>query len=471
MEITKQEFTKWFQSANLQIAGNAMRIQWTSLLEKQNPLFSEDELWNINGVLAAENLGFAVKTRPELLYPAIKMLQQRLIDEKKLPFEIWTVLMNLASYLLKNSDDKIVIRDFVALQKFEGQELNQMIATALRCVDQMPEWQDVALKWISQVEPDVNFCIVVQKFLTEWGRLDEYSNTLIVAAFDRLLPEWAPLMIKALTNVPGPYRFDLSLCLLKKYFNNQPMEVVKAIIPCFEKDSDVVLQQKLLDGIFNFFNRKEQKLELNVAEVFVAGVSQFLLSHWADNCFKFGNFWDKFHDAPEIFDIIRASLKDDLNFVFFNKGSDDKLAKLKTPLHMLCYLPVVNRIDLCILLLKVISRGENESRNLACQILVEKEYSLQFTPNDNVDDYYQELSKLLSYSHPVSYEMKLLVSAVVNALVTSGAEVKDVEKLYDFVQSYGLKVPALEERYSDDIKALLQQRQYEKEVLDYLLKH
>ena len=471
MEVTKNAFNEWFKSSNQQIAGNAMRVQWTALLEDNNPFFSEDELWNIDSVLAAESLCFAINMKPKLLSLALQMIQTRLYEKKYVPFDIWSDLIGLSSYQLKTVEDRLKIRDFVLAQNFDGQEKFQMIASALRCVDRMPEWLKCGMKWVAEVSPSETLGSVLYDFLTSWGRLDEYSNTLVMSAFDKILPEQAPMMILASTFVPGPYRFDLSLYLLKKYFNDQPMEVVRAIIPCFGTDSDVVLQQKLLDGIFNFFNKREQNIALNVALVFIQGISKFLLEHWAENCFKFGNFWDKFHNAPEIFAIIRYALNDDMNFVMFDRGSQDKLAKLKTPLYMLCYLPVVNRVDLCILLLKAISRGDAESRNLACQILVEKEYSLQFAPDDNIDDYYQELSELLSDSYPVSYELRLFVSAIVNALVTTGAEVKNVEKLYDFVKMRELKVPALDECYSDEVKALLQRRQDEKEVLDYLLKH
>ena len=470
MEISKNVFSEWFKSSNQQIAGNAMRVQWTALLENNNPFFSEDELWNVDAKSAAENLSFVVKFKPALLPKVIQMLDQRLAEEKQLPCEIWPELMNLATYLLKNSDDKTAIHDFVAKQHFSGQELFMVIDSALRCVDKMPEWQGVALLWMMFVKPDVNFCIVIQKFLTEWGRLDEYSNTLIVAAFDKLLPEWAPLMIEALTNVPGPYRFDLSLCLFKKYFDEQPREVTKAVVKCFDKDSDVELQQKLLDGIFNFLNLKDRKLELSNALIFVEGIKNFLVDHWADNCFKFGNFWDKLHYAPEVFDIIRGALKNDWNFVAFDKGSKDPLAKLKTPMHMLCYLPVVNRADLCILLLKAASRGKNEVKNLACRILVEKEDFLQFA--DSFDAYQSQLEEIiLQDGYPISYEINLFVSAIANALVKYGQEVQNVATLYDFIQVRGLKVPALEECYGKQVEELLNQRSYEKEVLDYLLKH
>lgn len=469
MEITKNAFSEWFKSSNQQIAGNAMRVQWTALLENQTPFFSEDELWAENEKLTSSSLCFALRMKPVLVFAAIEMLKQRLSNGKYVPFDIWPELMNLASYLLKNSEDKIAIRDFVALQKFEGQQLNHMIASALRCVDKMPEWQETALKWIDQVLPDEDFCVMIQRFLSEWGRLDEYSNILMVAAFDKILPQCAPSMIEALTKVPGPYRYDLSLGLLKKYFNSQPMDVVRAIAICFEKDKDVVLQQKLLDGIFNFFYKREQMLSLDVALVFVEGIRHFLIDHWADNCFKFGNFWEKFQYAPEFFVIIRSAVKSDWNLIAFDKGSQDPLAKLKTPLHMLCYLPVVNRADLCVLLLKVIASSRNETKNLACRILMENEDFFQFS--EGFDDYQSQLEEILRGVYSLSYELKLLASAITNALVLGGEEVKNVALLYDFVKSKDLNVPALEERYGQKVQELLAQRSYEKEVLDYLLKH
>ncbi len=469
MEISKSVFRKWFDSQNQQISGNAMRIQWTVLLENTNPFFSEDELWNEKAELATSGLCFAINMKPNLLAPAIQMLQTRLSEKKYVPFDIWSALVSLSAYQLKNVEDRIKVRDFVLTQTFDSQELFQMIASVLRCVDRMPEWLKCGMTWIDQVPPSEALGSIVYDFLTSWGRLDEYSNALVMSAFDKILPEQAPMMIIALTYVPGPYRFDLSLFLLKKYFNDQPMDVVKAVVGCFGTDSDVVLQQKLLDGIFNFFNKREQNVDINVALVFIDGISQFLLEHWAENCFKFGNFWDKFHDAPEIFEIIRAALKNDTNFVMFDRGSQDKLAKLKTPLHMLCYLPIIERVDLCLLLLKAISRGDAESRNLACQILVEKEDSLHFVTG--FDDYYKQLSDIWRDGYPISYEIKLFAGAIVNALVKDGPDVKDVALLYDFVNMRDLKVPALNERYEKEIENLLQQRKYEKEVLDYLLKH
>ena len=469
MEITKNAFSEWFKSSNQQISGNAMRIQWTALLENNNPFFSEDELWNEKADLATSSLCFAINMKPKLLPLAIQMIQTRLSEKKYVPFNIWSDLVGLSSYQLKNVEDRLKIRDFVLTQNFDSQEQLQMIASVLRCVDRMPEWLKCGMKWITEVSPSEALGAMVYDFLTSWGRLDEYSNTLVMSAFDKILPEQAPMMIIALTYVPGPYRFDLSLFLLKKYFNDQPMDVVKAVVGCFGTDSDVVLQQKLLDGIFNFFNKREQNIDMNVALVFIDGISQFLIEHWAENCFKFGNFWDKFHDAPEIFEIIRTALKNDTNFVMFDGGSKDKLAKLKTPLHMLCYLPVVSRVDLCLLLLKAISRGDAESRNLACQILVEKEYSLHFVAG--FDDYYQQLNDIFRDGYPISYEIKLFAGAIVNALVKDGPDVKDIALLYDFVSMRELKVPALNERYGKEIENLLQLRQEEKEALDYLLKH
>lgn len=470
MEISKSVFRKWFDSQNQQISGNAMRIQWTALLENTNPFFSEDELWNEKAELATSGLCFAINMKPKLLAPAIQMIQTRLSEDKYVPFEIWPDLIGLSAYQLKNVEDRLKVRDFVLTQTFDSQELFQMIASVLRCVDRMPEWLKCGMTWIAQVSPSEDFGLKVHDFLTSWGRLDEYSNALVMSAFDKILPEQAPMMIRALTHVPGPYRFDLSLCLLKKYFNDQPMDVVKAIVGCFEKDSDVVLQQKLLDGIFNFFNKREQNVDINVALVFIDGISQFLLEHWAENCFKFGNFWDEFHYAPEVFDIIRGALKNDWNFVAFDKGSKDPLAKLKTPIHMLCYLPVVNRADLCLLLLKAVSRGKTEVKNLACRILMEKEDFLQFT--DSFDAYQCQLEEIiLQDGYPISYEINLFVSAIANALVKYGSEVKSVAKLYDFIQVRGLKVPALNERYGQQVEELVRKRSYEKEVLDYLLKH
>ena len=469
MEITKKSFSEWFKSHNAQIAGNAMRVQWTALLENNNPFFSEDELWHLSPDIAVEGLIFALQRKPKLIKPALDLLQKRLSAAQALPFCLWSQLMNFASFWVENPDDKILIRDFVAKQHFDAQELNHMIDSALRCVDRMPEWQGSALTWIMLATPDAKFGSVIQRFLTEWGRLDECSNSLVFAAFDRILPEWAPLMIGALTNVPGAYRYDLSKYLFKKYFDNQPEEMTKAIIKCFDKDSDVDLQQKLLDGIFNFLNLKERKVELSTALVFVDGIKGFLINHWAENCFKFGNFWDKFYDAPEIFDIVRRALKNDDNFVLFKKGSEDKLAKLKTPMHMLCYLPVVNRVDLCLLLLRAVFRAQGETKDLACRILLEKEDSLQF--DERFENILPKLEEILRFSYPISYEMKLFVSAITNALVKYGAKIQNFELLYDFVKSKELNVPAMEERYYKEIEALLRQRSYEKEVLDYLQKH
>lgn len=469
MEVSKQEMANWLVSENAQIASLAMRNQWMAILEENSALFSADELWQKNPSQAASGLCLAVKKNENLIYPMLRMLESELLKGKIFPFCIWENLMTLASYHLDKIEDKILIRDFVSSQKFEGQELYEIIGSALRCIDRMPEWYDCAERWISQVSPDVNFCIIIQKFLTEWGRLDEYSNKLIVSAFDKLLPEWAPLMIGALNNVPGPYRYAMSLDVFKKYFDKQSDAVIKAIVKCFDEDRDVELQQKLLDNIFNFFNSEDCKIFLSSALIFVHGIKNFLLNHWADNCFKFGNFWEKFHYAPEIFDIIRVALKNDLNFVLFDKGSDDKLAKLKTPLHMLCYLPVVERIDLCLLLLLAVSRCRGENKDLACQILMEKEDFLQF--NNSFDAYYKQLDVIFRDSYPVSFEIKLFTGAIVNALVKSGSTVKNFALLYDFVKQRELNVPALEECFGKEIDALLKQRNYEKEVLDYLLKN
>ena len=469
MEISKSSFRRWFGYQNLQIAGNAMRVQWTALLENNNPFFSEDELWEINPKLAAESLCLSVYRHSELLPAVIAMLQRRLSEGKQLPFQMWLELLNLASYLLKGAEDKYAILDFVAQQKFEESDLWNIIDSALRCVDRMPEWKEVALKWIDQVEPDVNFCIVVQKFLIDWGRLDEHSNKLIISAFDNLLPDWAPLMIKSLTNVPGPYRYDMSLFLLKKYFSSQSEELIKAIIGCFDKDSDVILQQKLLNGIFDLLNQSDCQASLSTIIIFIDGIKFFLKAHWADNCFKFAKLWDKYHDAPEIFDAVRSAFNNDEEFIWFDKGSKDPLAKLKTPFHMLCYLPVVNRVDLCLILLRAVDLGDRENKDLACHILIEHENSLQF--DACFDDYVKELTDILHGQFSINYEMSIFASAIVNSLVKYGPEVKDIERLYGFVSAQRLNVPAMYERYGHEIDYMLQQRKAEKEILDYLLKH
>ncbi len=471
MEITKQEMANWLVSENAQIASLAMKNQWMAILEENPSLFSEDELWQKNPSQSASGLCLAVKKNETLVYPMIRLLEGRLIAGKQLPFCVWVELMSLSSYHLDKIEDKILIRNFVSSQKFEGQELYEIIGSALRCIDRMPEWHDCAERWISQVSPDVNFCIIVQRFLTEWGRLAECSNDLIVSAFDKLLPEWAPLMIGALNNVPGPYRYAMSFDVFKKYFNQQSEEVIKAIVKCFDEDRDVDLQQKLLDNIFNFFNSEDCEIYLSSALIFVEGIKNFLLHHWGNNCFKFSLFWEKFHYAPEFFDIIRAALKNDLNFVMFDKGSNDKLAKLKTPLHMLCYMPVVERIDLCLLLLKAVSRGDSESHNLAARILVEKEDFLQFDKALDFKTYYKQLEEIVRDSCPISYEIRLFASAILNAMVKSGAKIEDFALLYDFIKMRDLSVPALYELYPKEIDDLLYKRRYESEILDYLLKN
>ena len=246
MEISKQEFAKWFKSENVQIASFAMRNQWLDLLEGKTPFFSEDELWKTDADLASKGLRLALLAKPKLVPIAIQMLRKNLSEGKYLPFGVWLYLMHLAVYDLKRLDNgKILLKDLIAEQSFSGTELLDMIGSVLRSVDQMPEFLDCGKKWIEQAVSDVNFCIVIQKFLKEWGRLDECSNELILLAFSKLLPEWAPLMIEALNNVSGPYRYDLSLSLFKIYFKEQPLQVTKAVVACFKEDTgDEELKQK-----------------------------------------------------------------------------------------------------------------------------------------------------------------------------------------------------------------------------------
>lgn len=468
MEISKQEFVKWFKSENQQIAANAMQNQWMAWLQNQNPFFSEDELWNENVEVVISGLYLAIQKQPALLNSVILMLQQRVSEKKYLPFDIWPALVSLATYRLKNVDDRLKIRDFVLNQNFDNQELLKMIASVLRCVDRMPEWLKCGMKWMAQVESDVNFCIVLQSFLNEWGRLEEASDELMSLAFDKILPEWAPLMIKSLTNIPGPYRFDLSLCLLKKYFDKQDEEMVKSIVVCFAKDSDVDLQQNFLDGIFDFFN-SDIEVKPSVARIFVEGIERFLMAHWGANSIKFERFWHKLNYAPEIFYIIRSSFKNDLNLVLFNKGLKGGDAKLKTPLYMLQYLPFFHNIDLCLLLLQAVSKATGDNRIFACKILTEKEILFHF--KESFDDYASRLGKFLQEEYPVNYEVKHFVEAITNALVKYGAEVKNVPLLYDFVKNQNLHVEAMNKCYQKEIETLLQKRSYEREVLNFLLKN
>ncbi len=469
MEISKKEFEKWFNSNNQQIATLAMKNQWQELLSGQSAFFSPEELWKNYSTLSAEGFCLAVQLKPSLLLAAIAELRQRLSKGDFLPFDLWPKLMSLASYHLYDVEQKIFIRDFVAEQHFEDSELFAMIDSALRCVDRMPEWLDCASSWINQVSPNEEFCVRIKEFLLSWGRLENPSNLLVAQAFKKLSPEWAPLMIKALNNIPGPYRYDLSLSLFENYFADNQQDLVKSILLSFERDTNVALQQKLLDGIFNFFNTYKQPITLEIALLFVDGIKKFLIDHWAENCSKFSKFWDKFYDAPEMFALIRSAFGNDLAFVNFDKGPRDNAEKLKTPLYMLCYLPIIENADLCMLLLKVIEYGDQESRNLACNILAGKEDFLQL--NASFDVYSSELSAAMQHGYPVSYEMKFFVSAITNSLVKFGPQLNNIEPLYNFVQSKKLNVPALNERYEEEIAQLEEQNRYDTEVLNYLHQH
>ena len=466
MEISKSAFEKWLKSENSQIADNAMRIQWTALLEKQNPFFSEDELWAIDENLAAQGLCFALRIKPELVSSALDMLQRRLSDEKKLPVQIWPELMNLASYLLKNPKDKLLVWDFVVQQSFGEKELLVMVDSALRCVDKMPEWLGIAIKWLDKIQPSSNFCIILKTFLIKKGFLEKQSNFLMLAALDKILPEWAPLLIETLNRVPDPYRYDLSLFLFREHFDKQPEQIVKAMTECFAQKQNECLLQNQLDGLFEVFISKKQSSLLD-GVIFLSRVKNFLLAHWADNCVKFEKFWVKFGKSPEMFDVLYGA--DDANYAVLEVASKNDDARLKTPLHMLCDMPIVGRTKWCILLLKFIARGNEENQKLACRILLENSDNLKL--EESFDAYYPQLEKILRDGYPVLPEVKFGVNVIANSLLRFGPKVKDVGAVYDFVQTYDLLIPALETCYGSDILALLQKKREERKALDYLLKH
>lgn len=466
MEKNKNEFEKWFCSKNQQIACLAMRYQWIALFSNNQALFTEDELWNKNQSVALSGLIMTIKHSPELLPQILTMLKRRLQDEKPLPEDIWTDLIGCASFQLKNFDQQKMIFDFVAEQNFNDEVLLKVINSILVCIERMPMWESIAFQCLEQVSFDENVYLLLKDFLKNEKQLNAYNYKMILFSFYRISEEQVPEFIRCLVSVPCSYRYTLAFLLFKTHFAKLNTKLIEAITTCFARDGNVVLQQNLLSKMFSFFIGQEENIDLKVACCFIESVKSFLIRHWENNCIDFEKLWKRYNNCLEFFNICRSAYQSDRNFVLSCESNIlNPLFQLKTPLHMLLYLQIVDNADLCVLLLHAFSFGSHEAMDLAKRILAENEHCLKL--HASFDEYKPKLSEAMKV-YGSDYEFKLFSSAIVNSMVEFGPQLEDISELYDFVQYKSLNVPALYKRYEKEVKELVLERQYEREVLDFL---
>lgn len=470
MKKNRFEFEKWFDSDNLQIASLAMQYQWKAILSGNQAFFTEDELWekeNRNRIVIS-GLILAVRQNPDLLPQALDILKKRLNNNKKLPTFVWSELINGASFLLKEEEHKKMILDFVMQQNFNQDELPDVIGSLLICLDKMPLWYNFAFTCINHVSSNREIALLLLVFLQRNRKLEDPSHKLLLNCVEKISAEDAPELIDCLLKTPCSNRYDVALSLFKHHFEKKDLELrIKAICSVFQNEGNLMLQQKLLTGLFFFFTHYEGEIDAKYTYLLVDGAKMFLIKHWADNCYYLGKFWYKFHDDPEFFMILRSALSNDTNLVLkSNWGSCTPLARLKSPLHMLSYIQIFNNTDFCILLLRAVAQGSVENKNLASKILVQNDHNLQCS--GDVDAFLPVLQSIFNYEHPMGYEVKRFGSAILNSLIEFGS-VSNISELYDFVQCYNLDVPAFKERYDQELEELLAKRRYEREVLDFLL--
>lgn len=450
---TKENFKNWLASDNRQIRLYALRYQWIKLAKKQDPLFFLSEL--ISYPDAPEAFSMALELRPEILPTVVELLA----EAEKISVEYFARLVYFSTQQEKYIPD---IKKVVTAQKFFGTDLNNIIYTILCSVDRTPEWLETGLVFVDKVEPNVNYCVMLSQFLSKWGRFDEASNEMVTAAFEKILPEWAPLLTSALTTVSGRYRFDLSLSLFKKYYS---LEEMKAIVECFHSDESAELKQFLLNGMFNYLNAMpKEQIGDEAARVFVENIAPFLIAHWEDNCFKFFRFWEKFNYCPSFFQSVRRAFGSDEKLAQFNTPSKDPLVNLKSPLHMLCYLPLMQDLDLCMLLLNIYAYGNKENQNLVAKIWMKNESGLCCA--GSFEKVKNELQQLLDYAK--SHEMTSFVSNLLNSLILNGEEVEDVEALSHFIKDNDLRVYALQEVYGRKLDEINANFRKEGEILRFL---
>ena len=495
---TRENFEQWFASENKKMRLCALRYQWIKVLKNQDPLFFLSEL--IPHSEAPEAFSMALDSHPEILPAALELLQNPKTDpllvslKKALPsseaLKLFMSGLGL-SFLLPKEEEAFVEKSLITatipeeyfarliyfstrhpetisvvknfLQNQEKRTdvwLSEVIYAILTSVDRTPEWLETGKAFVEEVKPNVSFCKMLVNFLSHWGRFDENSNELVTAAFEKILPEWAPQLTKVLTKVSGRYRFDLSLSLFKRYYS---LEEMKAIVECFHSNESSELKQFLLNSMFNYALSKET-VDKEAANVFIENIAPFLIVHWEENCFKFFRFWEKFNYCPDFFQSVRKAFGSDKEMGQFNMPSNDPLAMLKSPVHMLCYLPVAQELDLCMVVLRIYAYGNKENQNLVAKIWVKNESGL--CCGGSFEQVKDELQQILNDAK--GREIASFVSNLLNSIILNGEEVKDVEALSEFIKNNDLNVYALQEVYGKELDRLVANLRQETQIMRFL---
>lgn len=481
MNVNKEVYLDWFKSDNKTIACKAMERQLAAVLyeigrslefdaEKRRKLseekkfFTFDELLATDGDLVAQAIACVSSKYPELFPVLIGMLREESAKGRKIPVSVYTEIIGVSAYHQKDPFLRRTSLDFIAGLQLEGMSLYKEINSLLRCVERMPELKEVALSAVRRAE-GVNFCTEIYGFLTQWGRLCDESCEILQEAFKHIIPEWAPLMIEGLTVCPGEYRYRLSLALFEEYFPMQGEVVLKKILSCLAKEGDIELQKALIGELFDFMSKQEKSDEMlkNIG-VFLGGLSYWIRYHWPFVGEMVMPLWKKYDKSPIFFDVCRKAYVNDETLL-------DALEKEECSLlEMLTAEELSRRPDLYLLLLKFLQSGNGAHEGSVKSLLAEVHPA--FEPQGPVDANILQLDEFFRKSNWLwgvsnRYLTSKYVREFIGALI-AGGEVRDIAKAADYLSSWGIEIPAFDEKYAVQLKALSDKKAAEAEILAYL---
>lgn len=474
MEVNKKVYLDWFKSDNESIAQKAMRKQLGAVLaekgsqsgvitEEEQKLsavekfFTFDELLAVDNSLAAQGMDVVV-SYPRLFPVLLELVGEAEAEGKKIPVSVYAEIIGISAYHLYDPDLRRLGLEFISGLQLEGTDLYKEIVSLLRCVGSMSELKEPALAAVRRAE-GVDFCVEIYGFLKQWGCLCDESCEILQEAFKYIIPQWAPLMIEALTTCPGKYRYRLSMALFREYFPTQGGAVLNKLLPCLSQEGNVELQKKLIDELFSFMEEQDKSDKmLEHIGVFLGGLSYWIRHHWEFVGSRILSLWRKYDKSPIFFGACRAAFVNDETLIAFQPH------EVFSPFDLLTAEEAEKNPDCYLLLLKLLSWGDALGEDLSKCLL--RKMSPAFEPKETVDVMVQKLDNLFKGGN--RYLTIKYAGKFVDALIAGGGKVENVSRLADFVSANGLSVPVFDERYAAELKALSDKAAEEEEILAYL---